>query len=123
MTHYKDKWTNDDHLWWTGAKPGDKLQVALSVEADGRYDVSVFLTKARDYGIVQLSIDGKKIGKPVDLYNPQVIRTDAIPLGTVDLTKGEHVLGVEIVGKNEEAVPAYMFGLDEVVLEAVDRRL
>ena len=119
LTHYKNsKWTNDDHLWWTGAKPGDKLQVALPVKANGRYDVSVFLTKARDYGIVQLSIDGKKIGEPIDLYNPSVVRTEAIALGTVELTKGEHVLGVEILGKNEKAVPSFMFGLDEVVLEA-----
>lgn len=117
MTHYQDKWTSDDHLWWIGAKPGDKLQVALPVETDGRYEVSVILTKARDYGIVQLSIDGKNIGDPVDLYNPQVIRTDAIPLGTAELTKGQHVLGVEILGKNEKAIPSYMFGLDEVLLE------
>ena len=118
LNHFKgSKWTNDDHLWWVGAKPGDKLQVAMPVKADGRYDVSVFLTKARDYGIVQLSIDGKKIGNPIDLYNPTVIRTEAIPLGTVDLTKGDHVLGVEILGKNEKAVPSFMFGLDEVVLE------
>jgi hypothetical protein len=117
MTRYQDKWTNDDQLWWTGAKPGDTLQIALPVESDGRYNVSVILTKAVDYGIVQLSIDGKKMGKPIDLFNRGVIRADAIPLGTTELTRGEHVLGVEIVGKNEAAVPSYMFGLDEVVLE------
>ncbi len=117
MIHYKDKWTNDDHLWWTGAKPGDKLQIALPVEADGRYDVSVILTKAIDYGIVQLSIDGKKTGKPIDLFNRGVIRTDAIAIGQAELTKGEHVLGVEILGKHEDAVPNYMFGLDEVLLK------
>jgi hypothetical protein len=51
------------------------------------------------------------------VLNPGYIRTDAIPLGTIELTRGEHVLGVEIVGKNENAIPSYMFGLDEVVLE------
>lgn len=117
MTNYRDKWTNSDQLWWTGAKPGDKLQIALPVKSDGRYDVSVILTKAIDYGIVQLSIDGKKMGEPIDLFNRGVIRTDEIPLGTVELTKGEHVLGVEIVGKNENAVPSYMFGLDDVILK------
>lgn len=62
-------------------------------------------------------VDRMKMGKPIDLFNRGVIRTDAIPLGTMELTRGEHVLGVEIVGKNENAVPSYMFGLDEVVLE------
>jgi D-arabinan exo alpha-(1,3)/(1,5)-arabinofuranosidase (non-reducing end) len=117
MTNYREKWAKGDQLWWTGAKPGDKLQIALPVESDGCYDVSVILTKAVDYGIVQLSIDGKKMGEPIDLFNQGVIRTDAIPLGQTTLTKGEHVLGVEILGKNENAVPRYMFGLDEVLLK------
>lgn len=120
MTNYKDKWTNDDQLWWVGAKPGDKLEVALPVKAKGKQRVSVILTKARDYAVVQLSLDGKPLGKPIDLYNPTVISTGPIPLGTIDLADGEHVLGVEIVGKNEKAVPSYMFGLDEVVLEKVE---
>ena len=117
LTEFGSNWTGDDQLWWIGANPGDKLDIALPVEADGRYDLGVILTKARDYGIVQLSIDGRKVGEPIDLYNPKVIRTDAIPLGTVELTKGEHVLGVEIVGKNDKADPSFMFGLDEVKLE------
>ena len=120
MTNFSDKWTNGDQLWWTGAKPGDKLEVALSAKAEGRRRVSVILTKARDYAVVRLSLDGKPLGEPIDLYNPTVIRTEPIPLGTVELAGAEHVLGVEIVGKNEKAVPSYMFGLDEVLLEKVE---
>ncbi|MHB8900580.1 MAG: DUF2961 domain-containing protein, partial [Thermoguttaceae bacterium] len=117
LTQFGKSWKNNDQLWWTGAKPGDKLEIALPVDAAGTYDVSVVLTKARDYGIVQLSLDGNKMGQPIDLYNPAVIPTDPIPLGTVELAKGEHVLGVEILGKNDKADPSYMFGLDEVKLD------
>ena len=35
MGHYRGKWTNDDQLWWTGAKPGDKLEVIVPVERPG----------------------------------------------------------------------------------------
>lgn len=116
----KNKWKNDDQLWWTGAKPGDKLEVAVSVKQAGKYRVSARLTKARDYGIVQLSLDGKKLGEPIDLYHEGVILTEpAIALGTHDLTAGEHKLLVEIVGANPKAVKAYMFGLDEVILDQV----
>jgi len=110
-------WKNNDQLWWTGAKPGDKLELVVPVNKSGTFDVSVVLTKARDYGIVQLSIDGKNAGEPIDLYNPEVISTDPIPIGTHELAEGDHTLGVEIVGTNEKAIPAYMFGLDYVIFE------
>lgn len=75
------------------------------------------LTKAWDYGIVQLYLDGKKAGEPIDLYNPTVVNTDPIPIGTHTLSEGQHTLGVEIVGANQKAIKAYMFGLDYVVFE------
>jgi len=114
---YQGTWKNGDQLWWIRAKPGDKLEVAVPVQQAGTYQVSVVLTTARDYGIVQLSIDGKKAGEPIDLYNPQVAITKPIPLGTHQLTEGEHTLGVQIIGANEKAVKSYMFGLDEVILD------
>ena len=114
---YQGTWKNGDQLWWTHAKPGDTLDVAVRVQEAGTYNVSVVLTTARDYGIVQLSLDGKKVGEPIDLYNPRVAITEPIPLGTHQLAEGEHTLGAEIVGANEKAVKSYMFGLDEVILE------
>ena len=119
LAHYSGgKWKNDDHLWWTGAKPGDKLEVVVPLKKAGTYDVSVVLTKARDYGIVQLYLDGKKAGDPIDLYNPSVVPTDPIPIGTHKLAEGDHTLGVEIVGANEKALKRYMFGLDYVIFDA-----
>ena len=63
----------------------------------GKYPVTVGLTKARDYGIVQFWLDGKKAGKPIDLYDPEVVPTGPIMLGDFDLTQGRHKLIVEIV--------------------------
>jgi len=119
LDHYPGgTWKNADHLWWTGAKPGDKLEVVVPLKKAGTFDVSVVLTKARDYGIVQLSLDGKKAGDPIDLYNPAVVPTDPIPIGTHQLAEGDHTLGVEIVGANEKAIKSYMFGLDYVIFDA-----
>jgi hypothetical protein len=111
------KWKNDSQLWWTGAQPGAKLELGLSVAASGRYEVGVVLTKARDYGIVQLSLDGKKAGGPVDLFNPNVVPTGRIVLGTYDLSQGRHVLGVEILGANPKAEKSYMFGISQIDLK------
>ena len=113
----KDRWSGADHLWWTGAKPGASLDLALPVMKSGIYDVEIVLTRARDYGIVQLLLDGKKLGEPIDLYNsPDVITTGVLAFGRRDLSAGNHKLTLEIVGANAKAVKAYMVGLDYVRL-------
>ena len=118
MGHFETmKWKNDAQLWWTGARPGAKLELGVPVAAAGRYQVSVHLTKARDYGIVQLSLDGKKAGEPVDLFNLGVVPSGPVVLGTYDLTAGKHVLTVEIVGANPQAQKGYMFGISELELK------
>ena len=117
MDGHHGNWSDQAQLWWTKGKPGDRLTLALPVKEDGRYKLTLQLTKARDYGIVQLLLDGKKLGEPLDCYNPAVIPTGALDFGTQELTKGEHKLTLEIMGANEKAVKAYMAGLDYVKLE------
>ncbi len=101
-----------EQLWWTGAKPNDQMNVVIHTDKSGAQELRVVLTKARDYGKVQFTLDGKELGEPLDLYNETVVRTKPITLGTVDIPAGDHVLGVKILGKNEKSVD-YMFGLDE----------
>jgi hypothetical protein len=105
-------------LWWTDAKPGDKITFALDVEKDGKYRLSALLTKAKDYGIVQFYLDGEKIGDPVDLYSPKVVATDpALVLATRELKAGRHKVDVEITGANPKAEQSYLFGLHRFILE------
>ncbi len=112
-----DKWSGDSQLWWTGAKPGDKLVTELPVEKAGQFDLLVVLTKARDYGIVQIWLDDKKLGMPVDLYNnPEVITTGLLNLGPQELTAGNHKLTFELTGANAAAAKQYMVGIDAVQL-------
>jgi hypothetical protein len=117
MDGFGQGWSGDVHLWWTLGKPGSRLTLAVPVKEDGRYKLIVALTKARDYGIVQLLLDGAKLGDPVDLYNPDVVPSGPLDLGVHELSKGEHKLTLEIVGANEKAIKAYMAGLDYVKLE------
>jgi hypothetical protein len=119
MTGFGDQWSGDAQLWWTNARPGSRLELALPVEASAKYEVSAQLTKARDYGIVQLWLDGKKVGDPIDLYASNVVPLSDVKLGLQDLSAGEHNFGVEITGANEKADKSYMFGLDYVRLVKV----
>jgi hypothetical protein len=119
MTGFGDSWSNDAHLWWINAKPGNKLELALPVAKSGKYNVGMQLTKAPDYGIVQLYLDGQKLGEPIDLYNPSVVATGLKGFGQRELSAGDHKLMIEILGANEKAVKRYMAGLDYVKLEPV----
>ncbi len=115
----KDRWSGNDHLWWTGAKLNDKLELELPVAQDGTYDIELVLGMARDYGIVQILIDGELLGGPIDCFNePDVITTGVISLPAKTLTKGTHKLGFQIVGANAKAAKAFMVGVDYVRLVA-----
>jgi hypothetical protein len=115
------RWSNAKQMWWTGAQPGDILKLAVPVAKTGVYSISTQLTKAVDYGIVQLSMDGKKLGAPFDGYNDGVIGTGDIPLGQMPLAAGKHTLQVEIIGANDKAVKSYMFGMDYLKLTEVKK--
>ena len=115
-----DAWSGAGQLWWTGNKPGHRITFELVVEQAGEYDVEVVLTRARDYGIVQLMLNGKKIGEPIDLFDPNVVTTGVLSLGATALPKGTVQFSAEIVGANPKAVKSYMFGLDYLRLNPVE---
>jgi hypothetical protein len=107
------------HLWWNaGHKPGDVLVLGFEAPKAGRYRVMGKFLKAADYGIHQLAVNGKKAGEPIDFYNNGVAPTKEIDLGVFDLKQGENELSVTVIGANAQAVKAYMFGLDYVLLKA-----
>ncbi len=112
-----EKWTDDQQLWWTGAHPGDQLVLALPVARDGKQELIAHLTRAPDYAIVQVSLDDRKIGEPIDLYDPLVVPSGPINLGMHELNKGQHTLTVKIVGANPKAQKSYMVGIDRVELK------
>jgi hypothetical protein len=110
------KWSGEAHLWWTGAKPGDTLDLELPVRRAGTYRLKMQLTRAIDYGIVQLYLDGKKLGEPIDLFNNGVVPTGVLDMGVHELDMGPRTLRIQILGANESAVKGYMFGLDYLTL-------
>ncbi len=113
----KDRWSGTEHLWWTGAKPGQRLELEIPGKTAGTYTVEIVLTRARDYGVVQLSVDDQKLGGPVDLYNgPDVITTGVLAFENIKLKAGQHRLKIKILGANPKAAKGYMVGLDYVRL-------
>jgi hypothetical protein len=108
------------HLWWhAGMKPGDELVVSFPAPNPGKYRVFGHFLRARDYGIHQLAVNGRPAGDPIDFYNPEVQPSSEMELGTFELKADGNELSVKVVGANENAIKAYMFGLDYLLLKPV----
>ena len=112
------RWSGSDHLWWTGGKVGDVLTLALPVAEKGKYQIKAVLTKAKDYGVFGITLDGQPVtdGGNINLYDPNVITSEELDWGTRELDVGEHKLEVKIIAADARAT-GLLFGLDYVRLE------
>jgi len=117
----KDRWSGKKQLFWTGGQPGDRLELELEAAQAGSFEVLAAFTMARDYGIINIEVDGQTIRSEIDLYNsPDVISTGELTLGKLKLDAGPHKLALVITGANPVAVQAYMVGLDYLRLQSSD---
>ena len=100
MSDFKGQWGFDQQLFWTEAKAGDRLVLAVPMKEAGKVEIRARFTKAPDYGIVQALWDDEKIGDPFDAYGPEVVPADEVSLGVRDVPAGPHRFGLEITGSN-----------------------
>jgi putative heme-binding domain-containing protein len=111
-------WSGASQLWWAGAKPGDKLTTTFDVPNAGRQKVFAVFTKARDYGIITVRLNGVETDiQDYDLYDPKVMDTGEELLGEFDLKAGPNTLEIEITGTNPAATPRHMAALDYLRLQ------
>jgi len=113
------RWSGNSQLFWTGGRPGDKLTIDLPAFT-GTVDLEVVLTCAKDYGIVQLSLDDQPLGDPIDLYNPDVIPSGVLAFPKLTVTGQKHTLIVQIAGANPRAQKAFMMAVDYIRLKQAD---
>lgn len=116
---YERMFSKDRHRWWRDGKVGEALVLAVPVASAGRYRVTAAFVQADDFGIVQCSLGGERLGEPFDGFHPHVQSTGPRVLGEVDLPAGEAELRLEVVGTNPTAKPRHMVGLDYIRLEAM----
>ncbi|MFK7821999.1 MAG: PVC-type heme-binding CxxCH protein [Planctomycetaceae bacterium] len=120
MAQFKgDRWSNNDHMWWINGELGDTLTLEFPVKETGTYDMEIVMTRAVDYGMFQLLLDGKEIGSPVDLYDKEVITTGVLTIPVGQVESGTHELTAKIIGANPKAIKRYMFGLDYIRLKQI----
>ncbi|MFC5260526.1 DUF2961 domain-containing protein [Kribbella qitaiheensis] len=108
-------WSGGAQLWVHGTKAGDNVVLDFSVPSAGNYKLSTVLTKAADYGIADLSVDGNKLAS-FDGYAAAGVSTQTVDLGNATLAAGKHQLKITITGKNPAAI-GYLVGVDLLDLE------
>jgi len=112
------KYSGGAQLLFTPPDQNSWVEVPFEVPEDGRYVLKADLSRAPNYGIYEIRLDGQKIGGPRNLSSAElVVKTEH--LGTPPLAKGEHRLRFVCVGAGAESgqkpgEPAYRFGLDKI---------
>src|SRR2546423_4130312 len=115
MESFSGRWSGESQLWWRPTESGSTMTFSLPAPEDGTYDVTAYLTKARDYATVQFQQAGRSIGPEIDLYNPDVVPTGPMSLGRITLKKGANRIMLKVVGKDEKSA-GYLVGIDAFVL-------
>jgi hypothetical protein len=114
------QWSGNRQLLIVAGKVGDWIDLELPVAAGGNYRIIVHATKAPDFGIVRVHINGNPVGPQIDCFNDKVVSAGPFELGTTVLKKGRNTLRVEVVGTNPKSKGSrFLCGLDCFVLRPV----
>jgi hypothetical protein len=97
-----------------GTQQGDWIDFAMPEVDPGRYRLELFLTRAEDYGVVQVSLNDERLGRDLDLWSELgVVPTGAVDLGVVELRGRGDVLRLAVTGSHPKAsAPLHQFGID-----------
>jgi hypothetical protein len=116
MNGFAGEWSGGAQLIWTHGKPGDVMEIEFSIEQGGDMNLLAAFTKAPDYGVFNLNLDGKPIHSGLDLYDEKVGGSGEVLLGHLNLTSGKHLLQIKAIGRNPNAKSGAtgncLFGLD-----------
>jgi hypothetical protein len=108
------QWSGSNELFAPGQKDLS-VTLELPVAKAGRFALAIYLTKAGDYGIVDVSLDGQKVGRPFDGFNAGVVPGGKVDYGVHDLSAGPHRLRFEVHSKNPGS-SGYFMGIDCLTL-------
>jgi len=109
------EWSSRAQALFENFTPGARMTLRFEVPESATYGVAAVFTRAPDFGILEFSVDGRRLGPRLDGYAPAPERSAQTGLGSVALAEGSHTLTLTVVGKNP-AASNHFAGLDYVEL-------
>ncbi len=121
MAGFDGEWSGGSQLLFKADDVGDTLTITIPTgEETSSYDLTTFFTRAPDYGIVQVLLDGKPLAEPFDGYAQKVERAPGLKLKRVTVQGPDpNVLAFRIVGKNPDS-SGYFMGIDCIKVVEVE---
>jgi len=121
MVYFEKRWSNQTYVRFEPHEAGKKMQLGFEVPFTDTFSVEVYATKGLRFGTYNVSIDKER---PVrfegfedrDINDP--IRSNALPLGNMYLSKGFHILTFDLLGKATSSKD-YLLGADNLILTPV----
>jgi len=116
-------WSKDGHMFAFGTERGDWIDLALPPTPAGEYRLALYFTRASDYAVVSVSVNGQQSGEPIDLWSGTGVETmEPVELPTLSLEGDGDVLRIQASDANPAASPPfYQFGLDGIRLSRAGR--
>jgi hypothetical protein len=118
------EWTGDGQLFYVpaadaagaagAASLATFLELDFNVEKPEYRRLMLRLTHSYDYGIYRISLDGKPVGQPLDLYSRNIEVHDH-SLGDHELAAGKHTIRLDCTGRNPASTGTRL-GVDSVRL-------
>lgn len=97
-------------------QPGAALSFTLPGLQAGTYELLGEFVLASMYGTVEVSVDGRPLGKPFDAYWPGVdAEGELVSFGKVTLAAGDHEVKLTVLGKNDKST-GYLVSVKRWVL-------
>ena len=111
------RWSGANHLFVRAGKIGDFVELRFPVEGNGPCKLILHATQSHDYGVLRLTVNGRRAGEDIDTYAEKPGPLGPLELGVFQPVDGAFTLRAEVVGRNakSENTGTY-FGLDCVVI-------
>ena len=99
-----------DAIFLRATAPGPEMVTTVTLEKPFKGELLVDLARCYTYGKVQVLVNGKAIGKPVNGYNKAIAVVPPTSVGEVTLPAGKNTITFRVTGK-DPASQNYFIGL------------
>ena len=99
---YRDAGIDIDggHVVLNANVPGASVHQVMDVPYRNLYKISAVLTRGPEYGQVELTVNGMKVGDAYDSYNSERIAGTLVAFGEVPLNQGKNQIILKSIGKS-----------------------